>query len=80
VGIANLIFLPVASKIRTQARQSSRIREMVIEGAVTIQKGKNPRLIRQLLDPYLPSNQGTRDERQGRIPVELTEERKASYR
>jgi chemotaxis protein MotA len=80
VGIANLIFLPVASKIRTQARQSSRIREMVIEGAVIIQKGKNPRLIRQLLDPYLPSSQGTRDGRQGRMPVELTEERKASYR
>jgi chemotaxis protein MotA len=80
VGIANLIFLPVASKIRTQSRQSSKIREMIIEGAVVIQKGKNPRLIRQLLDPYLPSSQASRDEKQTRMPIEMSEGRKASYR
>jgi chemotaxis protein MotA len=80
VGIANLIFLPVASKIRTQARQSSRIREMIIEGVVLVQKGKNPRLIRQSLDPYLPANQAGRDEKQGRTPIEFTEGKKANYR
>ena len=78
VGIANLLFLPIASKIRAQSRQSSKIREMIIEGAVAIQQGKNPRLIRHLLDPYLPAtNKSTPAEK---IPIELTEERKASYR
>jgi chemotaxis protein MotA len=80
VGIANLIFLPIASKIRTQSRQKSRIQEMIIEGAVVIQKGKNPRLIRQLLDPYLPSSAKAKDENHDRSPIEMPEGRKASYR
>jgi chemotaxis protein MotA len=80
VGIANLIFLPIGSKIRAQARQSSKIRQMIIEGAVLVQQGKNPRLIRQLLEPYLPAGRRAADDKAGRTPIELTEERKASYR
>jgi chemotaxis protein MotA len=80
VGIANLLFLPIASKIRAQSRQSSTIREMIIEGAVLVQQGKNPRLIRQLLDPYLTSNKDAPAEKKERMPIELTEGRKASYR
>jgi chemotaxis protein MotA len=80
VGIANLIFLPLGSKIRAQSRQSSKIRQMIIEGAVLVQQGKNPRLIRQLLEPYLPAGQAAKEERPDRTPIELTEGRKASYR
>jgi chemotaxis protein MotA len=79
-GIANLIFLPLASKIRAQSRQNSKIRQMIIEGAVVVQQGKNPRLIRQLLEPYLPGNQDGSGEKQSKGPIELTEGRKASYR
>lgn len=57
VGLANLVLLPIASKIRAQSRQSSKVNEMIIEGAVIIQQGKNPRLIRMLLEPYMPSKQ-----------------------
>lgn len=80
VGIANLFFLPIASKIRAQSRQSCVIREMIIEGAVVVQQGKNPRLIRQLLDPYLPANKEAPAEKKKKMPIELNEERKASYR
>jgi chemotaxis protein MotA len=79
VGIANLMFLPMASKIRAQSRQNSKIRQMIIEGAVVVQQGKNPRLIRQLLEPYLPGNHdggGSQDNK----PIALNEERRASYR
>jgi chemotaxis protein MotA len=80
VGIANLIFLPVASKIRAQARQASKVREMIIEGIVLIQQARNPRLIRQVLEPYLPANQAGMVEKQGRSLIEMPEGRKASYR
>ena len=53
VGIANLVFLPMASKIRTQARLACKTHEMIIEGVVAIQEAKNPRLVRQLLEPFL---------------------------
>jgi len=52
VGIANLIFLPMASKIRTQTRMAAKTHEMIIEGVVAIQEGKNPRVLRQLLEPF----------------------------
>jgi chemotaxis protein MotA len=80
VGIANLMFLPMASKIRAQSRQSSKIREMIIEGAVVVQQGKNPRLIRQLLEPYLPGNSNGAASSGDKRPIELNEGRKASYR
>jgi chemotaxis protein MotA len=56
VGIANLIFLPIGSKIRTQARLASNIREMMIEGVIAIQEGKNPRLIQHMLEPFVIKN------------------------
>ena len=45
VAIANLFFLPVASKLRAYARQESVVREMLIEGLMAIADGENPRLI-----------------------------------
>lgn len=53
VGIANLVFLPLGSKIRAQSRAASKFGEMVIEGVIALQQGKNPRLIRQLLEPFV---------------------------
>jgi chemotaxis protein MotA len=52
VGLANIILLPLGSKIRAQARIASQMREMIIEGVLQIQELKNPRLIRQLLAPF----------------------------
>jgi chemotaxis protein MotA len=56
VGLANIVLLPFGSKIRAQARQSSHWREMIIEGVLQIREMKNPRLIRQLLQPFLESD------------------------
>ncbi|MBV9267748.1 MAG: flagellar motor protein [Acidobacteriaceae bacterium] len=53
VSAANLLFLPMGSKIRNQARAATRTQEMIIEAVTAIQEGKNPRVIRQLLDPFV---------------------------
>lgn len=52
VSAANLIFLPIGNKIRTQARSRSKIYEMIMEGVTAIQEGSNPRLLRQMLEPF----------------------------
>jgi chemotaxis protein MotA len=52
VGLANIILLPLGSKIRGQARIASQMREMTIEGVLQIKELKNPRLIRELLAPF----------------------------
>lgn len=52
VGIANLILLPVAGKMRERARAAARRREMLLEGVLAIQEGLNPRLLEQRLAAF----------------------------
>ena len=46
---ANLLFLPVAAKLRARAVRRARRREVILEGVLAIQEGQNPRLIDQKL-------------------------------
>lgn len=49
VGSANLLFLPIAAKLRNRASQRRQRREVALEGILAIQEGQNPRLIEQKL-------------------------------
>lgn len=53
VGSANLIFLPIASKLRNKAVARAKRRQLVLEGILSIQEGLNPRLIDQKLHGLL---------------------------
>ncbi len=52
VSLANLFLLPVASKLRSQARVESQYREMIIEGVIAIAEGENPRAIELKLSSF----------------------------
>lgn len=62
VAAANLIFLPLGSKMRSQARANSKMHEMILEGVAAIQEGLNPRMVRQLLEPYAGSNKNAKSD------------------
>ncbi len=53
IGIANLFFLPAASKLKGAIQAMSQTREMVIEGMISIAQGENPRSIEAKLQGYL---------------------------
>ena len=53
VGSANLIFLPISSKLRYHVGRIMRLKEMYIEGLVAIANGENPRMIEAKLQGYL---------------------------
>ena len=53
VGMANLVLLPLATKLRGLVRQSAINRELLIEGMVAVQEGTNPRVIEQKLRGFL---------------------------
>jgi len=53
VGLANLLFLPMASKLRSCVREAAQYREMIIEGIIAIADGENPRAIEMRLNGYL---------------------------
>lgn len=53
IGLANLFFLPVASKLKVVIASMTESREMVIEGMISIAQGENPRSIEAKLQGYL---------------------------
>jgi chemotaxis protein MotA len=53
VALANLLLLPLATKLRGRARQAALRRELIVEGAVALQEGLNPRLIEQKLQGFI---------------------------
>lgn len=52
VGFANLIYLPIANKIRAIIHQQTMYREMIAEGLVAIANGENPHAIENKLSAF----------------------------
>ncbi len=52
VGFANLFFLPVASKLRTIVSEQIQLKELLLDGIVSIAEGQNPRNIESRLSGY----------------------------
>jgi chemotaxis protein MotA len=57
VGSANLLFLPIASKLELRHRHEMIIKEMILEGIVSVSMGENPRLIEEKLVSFLSEKQ-----------------------
>jgi len=53
VGSANLVFLPIAKKISNNLKQEVYLREIITEGALGIQSGKNPFYLREYLNAFI---------------------------
>ena len=53
IASANLLFLPMASKLKSVIKHSSGEREMIIEGLIAIAQGENPRNIESKLAGFL---------------------------
>lgn len=53
VAAANLFFLPAAGKLRLRARQEQALKEMMLEGVVSILEGMNPRILEIKLSSFL---------------------------
>ncbi len=54
--IANLLCIPMAAKLKTRSKQEILLKELVLEGIMSIQAGDNHRLIEQKLMAFLPQN------------------------
>lgn len=53
VGLANLVCLPIAGKLKIKHREEQVIKEMVLEGIVSILEGMNPRMMELKLRTFL---------------------------
>jgi len=50
IATANIFWLPIASKLKSQAEEQALMDHLVLEGILAIVQGKNPRLIRRELE------------------------------
>ena len=51
--LANLIFIPIAGKLKVRREDESKYKQLIIEGVTSIQFGDNPRVVEQKLNTYL---------------------------
>jgi len=52
VGLANLVYLPMANKLKAQVARHVTYREMLVDGIIGIANGDNPRIIENRLRGY----------------------------
>ncbi|MCT4618619.1 MAG: flagellar motor protein [Marinisporobacter sp.] len=55
--LANLIFIPIATKLKLRSREEILIKEVMVEGLLSIQAGENPRIIEVKLKSFLSPKQ-----------------------
>jgi len=66
ISLANLLWLPLAAKVKERNAQLLLLREIMIEGIISIQAGDNPRLLEEKLHAFLdPTDRETEVEEGG---------------
>lgn len=51
--LANFLFLPIAGKLKVRSQEEVLLKEVMIEGMLSIQAGENPRIIEEKLNAFL---------------------------
>jgi chemotaxis protein MotA len=54
--LANLFWIPLGQKLGVNSAEEQLIRQVMIEGLLSIQAGENPRIIEEKLKAFLPPN------------------------
>jgi chemotaxis protein MotA len=57
VASANVLYLPVAARLKQLSAEELHFREMTLEGILAIQAGDNPRVVAEKLSAYVPPSQ-----------------------
>ncbi len=55
--LANVLFLPLAKKLKVRSKSEILVKELMIEGLLSIQAGENPRIIEEKLKTFIPPEQ-----------------------
>ncbi|MCK8816523.1 motility protein A [Natroniella sulfidigena] len=63
--LANLVLVPLAQKLKVKSEEEILIREVMIEGILSIQAGENPRIVEEKLKAFLaPKSRTELDEQE----------------
>jgi chemotaxis protein MotA len=70
VGAANVVFLPIANRLKAMSAEEVELRMMTVEGILSIQAGDNPRLVSEKLMSYLPPTARSSEDEPSAAPLE----------
>jgi chemotaxis protein MotA len=62
IASANLLWLPLAGKLRGKDDRETLARRMVMAGVLSIQAGESPRLVREKLESFLAPAEREKEE------------------
>jgi chemotaxis protein MotA len=69
VGSANIVFLPMANRLKELSEAELHFREMTLEGILAIQAGDNPRVVEEKLMAYVPPKDRAAEGDKGSSPA-----------
>ncbi|HLH65889.1 MAG TPA: flagellar motor protein [Solirubrobacteraceae bacterium] len=68
VGSANVIYLPIANRLKALSAAEVELRTLTLEGILAVQAGDNPRVVAEKLGSFVPpSERGAEDDQGGKV-------------
>jgi chemotaxis protein MotA len=62
ISTANIVYLPIAARLKQLSQEELHFRSMTLEGILAIQAGDNPRVVQEKLTAYVPPAQRMTEE------------------
>jgi len=75
--LANIVCLPVASKLKARHDEEFLCKQLVLEGVLAIQEGENPKFIEEKLYKLLPASRKKTDEDKDPVKEEGKQKKKS---
>ncbi|WP_018921748.1 flagellar motor protein MotP [Salsuginibacillus kocurii] len=60
--LANLFFLPLASKLESKTEQEVFVKQVIVEGVIGVQSGQNPKILEEKLSAFVRREQKDKEE------------------
>src|ERR1700755_3492623 len=67
VGSANVIYLPIANRLKAMSAEEVELRTMTLEGILAVQAGDNPRVVAEKLGSFVPPAERKSDDEGGSV-------------
>ncbi len=65
VILANLVFLPIAGKLKNMSSQELLIKQLILQGVLSIQSGDNPQILEEKLNSFISPGERRRQTASG---------------
>src|SRR6185437_3849792 len=67
VGSANVLYLPIANRLKALSKQEVELRTLTLEGILAVQAGDNPRVVAEKLGSFVPPTERKSEDEGGSV-------------